>query len=312
MTPAALLQTLTATFSELGTVSVGTTSLMECVYTDIGFNTSQVGAVIQIPISVPVNAQVVKTTGMGYVAPTYNGYSLNQVNVTLDTQLHYGTFVPNIDQINTDVTVRESLTTPAIAAIAEAANGCIAAALTTTNFNINPVVSTTASIVTPAQFVKGGLTTLVNRKVAGVRNPNFMSFIQHPNVNGSIIVDDAWTKAMNVGDAIAQQARLEAKVPVAFGAKIMVDQQMPATGVDPSQVFTSAYLSKYALAAAYRPVPLGDPRTTYSSYVNWKGLTIRIELSYLGKDQGWYLSVDAVMGVVPVRKEQCVIFSTAQ
>lgn len=312
MTPDALMQSITATFAGISNVNVGTCSLLDAVYTDFGFDTAARYAKVQIPISVPVGGGVVKTSGMTVPTNTYNSYSLNHVDLSLDTELHYGVAIPNIDNINTELQVQNTLVDPATVAIGEAANGCIAAILNSTYFPVNPVVPTTGSLITTAQFIKGGRTTLIKQKVAGVYDPNFMTLVMHPTVHGSVCVDDAWTKQLAVGDTLAQQYRLTGNIPVAFGTKMAVDQQMTATGTDPNQTYTSAYLSKYAIACATRPVPAGDPMVCRTRYVMWKGIMIRIELSYLGKDGAYYLNVDAVMGVKPVRTEQCVIFSTAE
>lgn len=311
MTPEALLATTVGVWDEISNVNVGTTALMDMVYTDVSPDPGAKDFQINIPMSVPVANQTTQTAGMDYVAPVYNGYAINYLPIRLTQQLTHNVRIPNIDKVFTNVEIANTLVQPALVAMAEQANGYLATFLSPTIYNVNPVIATTGGTVTPKQFLQGQL-NLIRQKVPGVKNPSIMSFVQHPVVHTNQLSDDLWTKACQAGNRFAEQARVDAMIDVAYGAKQVYDQQMPQSGTDPNQTYISAYMSKYALAVAYRTVPKPDEKVVYYKYLPWKGLSILVEIGYDKITKCWYMSFDAYMGATPARKEQMQLFSTAQ
>jgi hypothetical protein len=72
-------------------------------------------------------------------------------------------------------------------------------------------------------------------------------------------------------------------------------------------------MTKFAMAAVMRPLPAAPTSaTSYSTYLYWKGLPIRITLSWSGLKDAWLLNIDTGFGASVVRPEQAVLFQTAQ
>jgi hypothetical protein len=254
----------------------------------------------------------VTTTTNGVAGdPVFNDYNVETVSLPFNIKLQWGTPIRNFDQFNSPVAIKDVLIDPAVKAIASQANAQITALLTSGNFNVNSVVSTTGSSITPQQFVNGGFTPLMNQLV-NVWNTSAMNFVQSPAVYGNQIQSSSWAQENVVGINVAQQAHVEGGIKVAYGAKQLADQQLPVSGSAGSQVYTSFYGSKYCIAAGFRPLPKGDPRVVDTTYVYWKGLPIKIEFGYNNMKGGWLLNVEAGMAKAVVRPEQGVLFSTAE
>ena len=309
-TPQSFWQTLLAAKSELSRNLIGTTALMDVVFADVKPVESALGQTLDIPVPQSVLGSVV-ISGTNAADPTFNSYNVPIVPISLDTKLQVGHKLPSFDQYSSPVAIKDVLLEPAINAVAMAANAQIATLLNSTNFNVNQVVATTGSAVTPDQFVNGGFTPLLNQLV-NVQDPNQMAFVQHPNVYAKQLRNPDWSQESLVGINVAQQAKVEGGIKVAYGAKQMVDQQMPASGAAPNQTFTSWYGTKYSIATVYRPLPAGDKRVVDVTYIYYKGLPIKVEFGYNVVTESWYLNIGCGMGKKVVRPEQGVIFSTAQ
>ena len=310
-TPQAFWQTLLAAKSGLSEVPIGTTSLLDAIFMDVSPEEKALGQTLDIPVPSNVTGQVTTTTtGVG-TDPTFNEYNVQTVPLAFNIHLQYGVVIRNFDQFNSPVAIKEVLLDPGIKAIATQANAQIATLLTAGNFNVNPVVSTTGGQITPQQFVNGGFTPLMNQLV-NVWDTDMMSFVQAPAVYGNQIQSATWAQENVVGINVAQQAHVLGGIKVAYGARQFADQQMPTTGTAPSQVFTSFYASKFAIAAGMRPLPKGDPRVVDTTYVYWKKLPIKVEFGYNNQKGGYLLNIEAGMGKAVVRPEQGVLFSTAE
>jgi hypothetical protein len=306
-TPQAFWQTLLAATSGASEVLVGTTSLLDSIYTDIRPVESALGETLNVPVPNAVNGQVTQANG----DPVFSDYTVNTVPISFTLHPQYGTKIRSFDQYNSAVMIRNVLIDPGVKAVAEQANANIAALINSTALNINAVVSTTASSITPAQFVAGGFQVLLQQKV-NVWDTTSMSFLQHPAVYANQLQTAAWTQESIAGINVAQQARIEGGIKIAYGSRQMTDQALPQTGTSGSFVYKSVYMSKYAIAAVFRPLPAGDEKVAYTTYVYWKGVPIRITLGFSVQLDAWLLNIDAGMGVAVVRPEQAVLFSTAQ
>ena len=307
-TPQAFWQTLlAATSTGLSEVLVGTTSLLSSVFQDVKPVETALGQTIDVPVPNSVLSQVsTATTG----DPTFNDYTVNTVPISLNQHLQYGTLIRSFEQYNSPITIKDVLIDPGIKAVAMKANAYLSSLINTTNFNVNAPVSTTTSSVTPTQFVGGYQTLLQN--LVNVRDSQNMTFLQAPAVYASQLTNSAWSQESIAGINVAQQARVEGGIKFAYGARQDVDQQLPVTGTTGSFVYTSIYMSRYAMAAVMRPLPKGDERVAYTTYIYWMGLPIRITLSWSGLKDAWLLNIDCGFGASVVRPEQAVLFSTAE
>lgn len=307
-TPQAFWQTLLAAASELGDVLVGTFDLMSSTYMDVKPVATTVGETINIPIPANVNS-LVESNPAG--DPLLSDYTVNTVPIVLNQHLRYSTKIGNFDTFNSPVTIKDTLLMPGIKGVATKANAYIASLVTTGNFNVYSAVATTASQVTPDQFVTSGFQTLLTAGV-DVRNPMIMSFIQNTPIYAKQLRNADWSQESLVGINVAEQAKVEGGIKVAYGAVQKVDQQLPVSGSSGSFTYTSVYMSKYAIAAAVRPIPPGDPRVVFTTYIDWHGWPIRIEFGYNNAKQAWLLVIDCGFGASVVRPDQGIIFSTAQ
>jgi hypothetical protein len=306
-TPQAFWQTLLAAVSGASEVLVGTTSLLDAIFKDIQPVETALGQTLNVPVPSAVNAQVTQANG----DPVFSDYTVNTVPISLTQHPQYGTKIRSFDQYTSPVMIRDVLIDPGVKAVAEQANANVSALINSTSLSVNPVVSTTASSVSPQQFVQGGFQVLLQNKV-NVWDSQSMAFLQHPAVYANQLQTANWTQESIAGINVAQQARVEGGIKIAYGARQLTDQALPQTGTSGSFVYKSVYMSKYAIAGVFRPLPAGDMKVCYTTFVYWKGVPIRITLGFSVQVDAWLLNIDMGMGVSVVRPEQAVLFSTAQ
>lgn len=321
-TPQAFWQTLLAATSQLSEVLVGTTALLDCIYKDVTPVETALGQTLNVPVPTAVNSQVVNTN----VDPVFNDYTVNTVPISLTLHPQYGTKIRSFDQYTSPVMIREVLIDPGVKAIAEQANANIAALVNSTNLlsstTGNPVISTTVSTISPAQFLQG-FQAMLQKKV-NVWDTTAMNFVQNVPVFANQLQTAAWTQESIAGINVAEQARIYGAVRVAYGSQQKTDQALPVSGSSGSFVYTSVYMSKYAIAGVFRPLPAGDPKVSYTTYLYWnrtygvqnvmvgQGIPIRITLGWSMINDAWLLNIDTGMGAAVVRPEQAQLFSTSQ
>jgi hypothetical protein len=309
-TPQAFWQTLLAARSALSEVLVGTTALLDAIYKDVQPIQTGLGQTINVPVPSAVNSQVTNSTTAD---PVFNDYNVTDVPISLTLHPQYGVKIRTFDQYTSPEQIREVLIDPGVKAIAEQANAFVAALINSTSLASsanNPVISTTASAISPAQFLTG-FQQLLTQKV-NVWDVTAMNFVQAVPVYANQLQTAAWTQESIAGINIAQQARINAAVKVAYASQQLTDQAMPRSGSSGSYVYNSVYMSKYAIAAVLRPLPPGDPMVSRTTYIDWKGVSIRITLSWSGVSDAYLLNIDCGMGISVVRPEQAQLFSTAQ
>lgn len=307
-TPQAFWQTLLGATSMLSEVTSGTMELLSSCFTDVRPEQTALGQTINIPV--PAN---LAGTHNNLISgdPVFDDYSVTTVPIVFNKHPQKGQVIRTWEQFNSPVAIKEVLLDPMIKCVAQAANGYVASLCTSGNFSVNPVIATTGGAVTPDQFVFGGFNTLLAQGV-DVRNKDNMAFVQANSVYTKQLRNAEWAQESLVGKDVAEQAKVDGGIRVAYGAKQLVDQQMPVSGTAPNQTFTSIYKSRAAIAVAFRPIPAGDPNVVKTTYVYVNGIPIRIEFGYQQLKGGWCLNVDAGMGCAVTRPEQAVLFSTAQ
>jgi hypothetical protein len=306
-TPQAFWQTLLAATSGASEVLVGTTASLDAIYKDIEPVETGLGQTLNVPVPSSVNGQVTQANG----DPVFSDYTVNTVPISLTLHPQYGTKIRSFDQYNSPVMIRNVLIDPGVKAVAEQANANVTALFTSGHLNVNSVVSTTGSAISPQQFVQGGFQVLLQNKV-NVWDSQSMSFLQAPAVYSTQLQTANWTQESIAGINVAQQARVEGGIKIAYGARQLTDQATPQSGSSGSFVYTSVYMSKFAIAGVFRPLPAGDEKVSYTTYVFWKGIPIRITLGFSVQLDAWLLNIDMGMGIAVVRPEQAVLFSTAQ
>lgn len=300
-------QTLVAAASEASQALVGTTALMEAIYVDYQPQAASVGQTLNIPIPAQVTGSVADA-GVG--DPTFTDVTFTTKSIVFNKHPQYGFVIRDFEQFNSPAQIRNLMVDPALKGIAEQVNGVIGALINSTALNVNTTVSTTGSLITPDQFVQGQV-ALMGQKVPVLDSAN-MSFIQAPTLWGKMLRTSDWTQESQVGINQAEAAKKQGALRMAYGAQLAYDQQLPVTGSAGSRTFSSVYMHRFAIAAAYRPLPKPDDKVSEYTYVMWKGLPIRITYGYSVSKSGWLVNIDAGYGVSVVRPEMAQLFSTAE
>jgi hypothetical protein len=309
-TLSSFFQTLVAEMTEAAEVLVGTTALMEHVYKDYAPIATSVGQTLNIALPPAVTSSVADA---GVADPTFTDVSFTTKSIVFNKHPQFGYAIHDFEQFNSPAAIRQLMVDPAIKGVAENINAAIAALLTAGNFNVNSVINTTGGATTPistAQFLTG-YANLATQKVPVTDTPN-VAFLQPPLLWANMLGNTNWTQESIVGVNIAEEVRKQGILRVAYGAKLAYDQQLPVSGTTPNRTFTSAYFHRYAIALATRPLPKPDPKVSEFTYVDWKGIPLRVTLGYSVQKSAWLVNVDAGYGVAVVRPEMGQLFSTAE
>src|SRR5207248_1623109 len=143
--------------------------------------------------------------------------------------------------------------------------------------------------------------------------PDNMSLLIPSTPYTAILGDSNWTQAQIAGMQTAQFVRERGELPVAYGMSVKLDQQMPTTGAVGSRTFTAAYLHRWAVAVATRPLPPPDRKVVDFTYVDFMGIPILVTLGYNQyPKQGYIISVEAGYGLKVVRDNLGILFSIAE
>jgi hypothetical protein len=300
-------QTLVAAASEASQVLVGTTALMDAIYQDYSPTEAATGQTLNIAIPNPVSSEV---ENIGTNDPTFSDVEFTTEPIVFNQHPQFGYKINDFEQYNSPQSIRNLMVDPAIKGIAEWVNNYLAGLLNSANLAFNGTISTTGSSISPAQVISGW-TNLVNQKVPVMDSAN-MSLIMAPQVYGNALQNNSFTQESIVGLPIAFQARTGGQLREIYGAMSKYDQQMPTTGTVGSYTYTSVLMHRWAIAAAYRPLPKPDPKVSEFTYIDWKGLPIRITFGYSVEKSGWLVNIDAGFGASVVRPNMAQLYSTAE
>lgn len=300
-------QTLVAATEDAAQALVGTTALMDAIYVDYAPVAASVGQTLSIPIPAQVTSSVADS-GVG--DPVFTDVTFTTKSIVFNKHPQFGYVVRDFEQFNSPESIRNLMIDPSLKGIAENVNGVIAALINSTALNVNATVTTTASLISADQFVQGQV-ALINQKVPTLDTPN-MSFIQAPTLWGKLLRDAQWTTESIVGAEQALAAKKMGYLREAYATQLGYDQQMPVSGTAGSRTFLSVLMHRWAIAAAYRPLPKPDEKVVEFTYVMWKGMPVRISLGYSISKGGWLVSIEAGYGVSVVRPEMAQLFSTAE
>ncbi len=308
-TVSSFFQSLVAASTDANQVLVGTNSLIDAVYVDYAPVAAAKFSTISIPIPVSVTSQV---SDMSSGKATFTAVNAGTKPVSLANHPQYGFVISDFEQYRTDEQLVNVFIKPGIAAVAENANGAIAALLSSANLTVNPVIATTGSQIAPTDLIQGYI-RLAEQKVPVLDTPN-MSFIMPPRVYGNMLPASSWTQESIASAATAIEARRQGMLREAYGSRTAMDQQMPTTGVAPTRTFTSVYMHKYAIALVSRPLPPApnNGSNNFCTFTKWKNFSIRITMQYSVEYGGWLVSIEAGFGVAVIRPEFAQLFSTAE
>jgi hypothetical protein len=243
--------------------------------------------------------------------PVFTDIGFTTVGIVFNQHPAFNYIIRDFEQFNSADDVRNVFLDAALKGVKSYINGKITALFTTGNFATNTAISTTAHLITTAQFLQG-YAVLADKNVPVADDPDNMSLILPSTPYATILGDANWTQAQIAGERTADAVRSSGTMPMQYGMTLKLDQQMPTSGASPSRTFTAAYLHKWAVAMATRPLQASDPKTTYCTYVQFGGVPIRIVLAYLPQKGGWAVMIDAGFGLKVVRPEMCQLFTIAE
>lgn len=76
-----------------------------------------------------------------------------------------------------------------------------------------------------------------------------------------------------------------------------------------TRAFANFLFHKHAIAMVTRPLPQPDSRVVYSTYIDWKGLPMRVQLGWNQIKNGWCVTVDAGFGCAVLRNDHGIIIT---
>jgi hypothetical protein len=242
---------------------------------------------------------------------TLTDVSETTVPITFNKHPQDALVIRNFEEFNSPVRLRRVFLDSAIKGIMENINAAVTAKFTTGNFTTNSAISATSHIITVAQFLSG-LAVLSDQRV-NTDDPENMSLLVASTPYAAILGDSNWTNAQIAGNTRAEAIRRSGSFPTSYGAEIRLEPQMPVSGTAPTRTFTAAYLHRYAVALAARPLPAPETDLVEVSYYDFAGIPLMVSLSYSHyPKQGYILSVEAGYGLAVVRENMGQLYSVAE
>lgn len=256
-----------------------------------------------------INANIANSSGAVTDATAATTLALSDVNldpgaVTLNKFPRYGFGISGLDMSRTvsEVLV-EKLRDEAIKKIGNQINGYLAALILAANFPTNGSTTSGADTVTDAAMA-AAWTKLAAADVAVGDMGNFF-LATGPVVYGNLLQTQSWTQATNVGDQLAGAIRQSARLGLQWGAITDFDPDMPANGTLGTAAGTYASLLFHRHAMALVARALAPPLNTSipCTYVNYKGIPIRITIDFNNKTGQDEMVFDALCGVGVIRED---------
>lgn len=228
--------------------------------------------------------------------------------------------VKDYEQFLTPFQIQQNFVKASFTGIQNHINATVTSLFTSANFVTNPVISATGGLITVPQFLSAKA-TLIDQNVPVNGDPRDMTLLL-PSVPYTLMQDAttggsaaAWSQAFIVGQNTASEIHDKGTVPVAFNTSVQVDQQMPTRGTTGSRTFTGALFHKFAVAGASRAIgtPPQADKVAEFTYIDWKGMSLRVMLSYSHFPKGGLIfSVDCGYGLKVVRENLGTLFSIAE
>lgn len=304
----AFYQTLVAAIVEASQLLAPTHQAIEGIYMDYSPEQAALGQTLNIPIPGDPSQQVLDW-GVGDMVVSDSTWST--VSMVFSHHPGYATAIRDFEQYNSPTRLRAAVVDTAIKAIENYINNLITSLFTTTNFTTNAPISTTAHIITTAQ-ANSGLAVLADQFVPTQDNPENMSLIVPSTPYYAMNPDSSWTAAQTAGMLTAETVRRTGTMPIAFGCKVRLDQQMPTTGTAPSRTFTGAIFHRWAIAMAVRPIAIPDTTVVKAMTMMFAGIPIRVMVGYNHIKMAEVFSIDCGFALKVVRENMCQLYSIAE
>jgi hypothetical protein len=308
-TVSGLYQTVVAAATEASQALVYNLEAVDSCYMDYRPEPATIGQTLNVVIPAIRTAGVVDA-GVGDISLV--DVSETTVAIVFNKHPFDGLVIRDFEQFNSPQLLRRLFFDSAIKGIKENINAAVTALFTTGNFTTNSAISTTAGIITTAQFL-GGMAVLSDQRVPVRNDPENMSLLLPSVPYTKVLGDSNWTQAQIAGMKTAEFVRDRGIMPTAYGMTAKLDQQMPISGSVGSRTFTGAYMHRYSVAIVTRPLPPPDQKVVDFMYLDFSGIPIRVTLGYNQfPKQGYILTVDAGYGLKVVRENMTQLFTIAE
>lgn len=300
-------QTLVTASTAASQALVGPNAFLDAVFMDYKPEAASIGQTLDVPIPAIVTSSVADG---GVADPVFTDITFNTKAITFNKHPQFNYVVRDFEQFNSPAMIRQVFLDAAIKGVAEFINEDIAGLFTTANFTVNAAIATTGHLVTTTQFLSGA--AALRQQRVNVRDPQNMTFIQHPVCYYQLLQDTNWTQQSIASELIAERVRMSGEISTSYGATIADDLFAPVTGTAPTRTFTGCYFHRWSVAMATRPLPEPDAKVADFTYLRYKGIPIRITLAWSVLKNGWCVLVEAGYGRAVIRPEMGQLFTTAE
>jgi hypothetical protein len=292
-----IFQTLAASFREASAAKEGRNVLLTMVRKDVE-------PVVAQPFSV-INTNIFASTGTptdftpGTTTLTLSDLTVNAGAVTLNKFPTYGVLLPSGDLSRTfSDNFIKGVRDEAIKKIGNALNGYLAALITSGNFTTHGENASGADTVTDAAM--GTAWQKLASADVPVGDLGNLFLATHPVVYASLLQTNSWTQSAYVGDPKSGDIRSTARLGLQWGAMADFDPDMPlpAAGTYASLLFHRNAMALVSRALA-PPLDTGVP----TSYVDYKGIPIRVTIAWNNLKRADEMVFDAMCGVAVVRED---------
>lgn len=298
-----IFQTLAASFNEASLAKEGKNVLMTMVTRDLS---PSVAAPFQI-----INTNIMASTGTptaftpGTTTLTLSDLTINPGAVTLNQFPTYGVLLPSGDLSRTDISsFLRKVTDECIKKIGDNINSYIGGLITAANFPTNGSNASGGN----DDITDAGLALAWN-KLASAKVPvgdlGNLFLAVPPVVYSNLLQRQSWTQSAYVGDPKSGDIRSTARLGLQWGALVDFDTDVPGNGTGGTAAGTYASLLFHRKAIALVSRALAPPLDVNvpTTYVDYKGIPIRVTIMWNNLKRADELVCDAMFGASVVRED---------
>lgn len=224
----AFFERLTAASGDYNKATVGALNFLDVVHKDVRPEVARIGQTIRVPYP---DADAFADQGLNGWTPVGANLTAGYKEVVIGTRPGKPMLVHDFEQFQTSSDLIENFLDPYYKRAAEFANGAVAAAITTANFNVIPVLQSASIGGLGIADAANAWDALVDQKVP-VTDQGNAALVMHNNVHRATLLSSEWSQENQVGAIIAANTRLNAAdgaAAQAFNFRRVWDQQAPVT-----------------------------------------------------------------------------------
>ena len=281
----------------------GQIGLIDTVWTDFSPEPGVRGGTTQITFPGLMTAADRANASLSFTTPTSSTKT-----VTLTVQPHVAWRVHDLNAMKANPTQLENVyIKPGMVSLANALDIAIAALFVSgTMSSYTPIASAATKVVVPAQIRDARIAMRANKVPVDDYGDVFLST---PTVAyDRMLTEDNYAKY----DITAEEATVAAKrrsiIMPQMNAIVRADDNLNV-----ATQYNSALYHRSAIGMAIRPleIPTGPAAPVEASYVNYRGIIIRVMHGYSMEYGAWMVSMDFVYGLTVLRPEACCLIYSA-